>query len=127
MDQYPFFILLCNITVECCPSIGKKKTNPKTNYLCQSCLIPVGQITCFCSPTVFSPVDPLHLAQAQRVVMLLNWFSGESLCVSQMSNLWQSVCLSVYACLYRCLTLAVDCVMLLSSGVLPVVSLLTPL
>lgn len=127
MDQYPFFILLCNITVECRPTIGKKKPNPKTNYLCQSCLIPVGQITCFCSPTVFSPVDPLHLAQAQRVVMLLNWFSGESLCVSQMSNLWQSVCLPVYACLYRCLTLAVDCVMLLSSCVLPVVSLLTPL
>lgn len=72
------------------------------HYLCQSCIVPLGQIMALCSSTVpilaFPAVTdwPLSFARARGSLglMFVGWFNG--LYASQLNNLWH--CGSVCVC-----------------------------
>lgn len=75
------------------------------HYLCQSCIVPLGQIMALCSSTVpilaFPAVTdwPLSFARATGSpgLMFVGWFNGRKLYASQLNNLWHcgSVCVCV--------------------------------
>lgn len=72
------------------------------HYLCQTCIVPLGQIMALCSATVpilaFPAVTdwPLSFARARGSLDLMSVgrFNGRNLYASQLNNLWHrgSVC-----------------------------------